>query len=677
MAEPTYRYLDLRPGPAAWPGATAEGVVYADDDCVRLAPLPADPSVLTGEGAGGLAGAASVAVAGDGTIYVADTEGRRILEVLCDGTVVPYACLDASVLSAPRGVLVGPRDRLYVADGGGDPGGGEGDEAGTAGRVLVVDRPSGTVVDVWTDLGEPVDLAADAAGALYVADAAGGRIVRLDADGVVDPSFAPTLAVRPVAICTLDLGAGERLLVVGAGGVLVVLDLAGAEDAAAAAAFGSIAAEGATGVAADGEALYLATPGGVIAFAAASGSFLGVASPGHAVALALDCRGRLVAAGDSGVHRLEGRGRARIGRLLLGPLPLVDGIARWDRVAIELGGPLPPAAHVRLWTRTGAAAAQPPFPPPLPEPGEDRLRTAPGHWRASPLDAPDALVLHEPAAYLWLCLELSGDGTASPAIRSVRADHLGTGLPGRLPAIYAAADADETTFRVVQLLAAPLDAIGAAIADLPRGFDAAAAPADRLDGLGAWVAQSLDDRLPLPERRAGVGEAFVRHGLRGTRAELERTLSEVAGAPVRITEPAQEVDVWSLGESPLGWRTMLVPAEAQGAVVGTTAVVDGSHLIVDEDRGWPLNADVAHRFCVHVDGELERDRERELRAAVEREKPAHTLASVCVRGEPRLSVGSASVGPESRIGGRRAPAREHTAPAVGGRVGGIRIGGRR
>ena len=192
----------------------------------------------------------------------------------------------------------------------------------------------------------------------------------------------------------------------------------------------------------------------------------------------------------------------------------------------------------------------------------------------------------------------------------------------------------------------------------------------------ARVAQPLDLRLPESVQRDRVAKAFERHGYRGTRASLEATLTEVAGVPVRITEPMVGMSHWLLGESPLGWRTMLVTAEPQGAVVGTSAEVDRSYLITDEDVGWPLDADVAHRFCVHVAATLPADREAALRAAVESEKPAHTLATICV-DEPRVRIGyGQGVGAEMVVGGRPVPAAGRTEAAVGGRVGGIPIGGR-
>lgn len=659
MADPTYRYLDLRPGPSAWPGAAAYGTVYDDDDCVRLAPVAAEPQRLAD--IPGLTGVTAAAVAADGTVYLADPDGHQILVVACDGSIAPFACLGPPLVHSPRGVVVGPRDRLYIADGG--------DASDKrAGRVLVFHRRTGTLVDEWTHLGDPVDLAVDSADRIYVVDSASGRILRLDADGVVDADFTPVVD-DAATIATTVLGGEERLIVVSATGSLVVFHLDGSEDEGS--PITAVAQGTATSVAADADALYVSTPSGILSFSA-SGSFLGVVSGAAAATLALDCRGRLIFASAAGAFGVSAAGRAREGRLLLGPLPLVDGIPAWDRVVVERAGPATTTeTHVRLWIRTSHQADTPALPPATPEPGESRPGVLPDTWRAAPVDAPDSLVLAEPAPYLWVCIDLSGDGRATPAIRSIRVDHLGTGLPGKLPAIYSAADVDETTHRLVHLLAAPLDEVGADIRELATTFDAAAAETSRLPELARWLGQPIDVRRSEAEHRQSIAEAFRRHGHRGTRAELERMLGDAAGTPVRISEPAAEVRLWTLGTSLLGSDSMLIPAEAQGAVVGTTAEVDGSHLIPEEDIGWPLNVDVAHRFRVHVSAAtLTRDAEVLLRQAIEREKPAHTLAAVCI-AEPAVTVGIGRIGKDMVVGGTCPADHPHTdmPVAVGDRIG--------
>ena len=73
---------------------------------------------------------------------------------------------------------------------------------------------------------------------------------------------------------------------------------------------------------------------------------------------------------------------------------------------------------------------------------------------------------------------------------------------------------------------------------------------------------------------------------------------------------------------------MLAPAHAQGAVVGTTATLDQSHLVTNEDFGVPLFEDVAHQFSVQVyRGQVQcAETLPQVRAVIEREKPAHTTA---------------------------------------------------
>jgi phage tail-like protein len=649
VAEPTYRYLGLTPG--AWPGCSRTGLADDADFAVRLAPLQGDPVALGADAAGALAGAAGIGVAPDGTIYVADPAGSRILVIACDGSVEPVACLcgpgpEVGQLDDPQAVLVGPRDALYIADTGNQ-------------RVVVIDLASGVITGVFGGFVAPVDLAVDSSDRLYVADRDAPAVVRMDLDGNRD-AFAVDV-VAPKAVATLEMPAGERLLVVdgGAAPALKVFTLDGQADAAMTAELAQVAADDIVQATSDGSALYVAGPGGVLAFAL-DGTLLGPVADVHGAAsgLGLDCMGRLVVSGGGGVARLDTTRRSAFGQMLLGPLELAGDADHWDRVAVELLDPLPDGAHLRIWTLTTAAAATPALPPTAPPPGEVSARTLPGLWRAAPLDATDTLVLHEPAPKLWVCVDLTGDGTATPAVRAVRVDFLAGGLPAHLPEIYNANDATETVWRLVNLLAAPLDELDAAITDLPRLFDADAAPdrttAPWLDALAVWVAQPLEIRYPEDLRRSLVAGAFVQHGLRGTRSSLEAVLTLAADAPVTVTENAADASLWQLGgdASVLGFTTMLTPFEAQGAVVGTTAEVDRSHLIDDEDVGWPLDADVAHRFCVHVAAvDLAPERESGLLAAIETEKPAHTVAHLCVI-EPQTTVGfHCRIGIDMMVGG--------------------------
>jgi phage tail-like protein len=205
-----------------------------------------------------------------------------------------------------------------------------------------------------------------------------------------------------------------------------------------------------------------------------------------------------------------------------------------------------------------------------------------------------------------------------------------------------------------------LDDQATLIDTLPRLFDPLAAPdADVpnswLDWLSGWLAFALDETWPEPKRRAALTEAFALAAQRGTVASLRRLIELYAGATAHIEEPARFATLWSLGEhSLLGFDTMLAPAHAQGAVVGTTATLNQSHLIQEEDYGAPLFEDVAHRFCVQVyaadlvgsGATLEK-----VHDIIDREKPAHTTYHLCLI-EPRMRIGfQARLGIDTIIGG--------------------------
>ncbi len=98
---------------------------------------------------------------------------------------------------------------------------------------------------------------------------------------------------------------------------------------------------------------------------------------------------------------------------------------------------------------------------------------------------------------------------------------------------------------------------------------------------------------------------------------------------------------------------MLAPAHAQGAVIGTTATLDHSHLIAEQDDGAPLFEDIAHHFCVQLyAAELAHPSAIErVRQVLDREKPAHTTYHLCLI-EARMRVGfQARVGIDTIVGG--------------------------
>jgi hypothetical protein len=86
--------------------------------------------------------------------------------------------------------------------------------------------------------------------------------------------------------------------------------------------------------------------------------------------------------------------------------------------------------------------------------------------------------------------------------------------------------------------------------------------------------------------------------------------------------------------------------------------VDQSHMTTGETFGSALFEDVAHRFCVSVYcGELTTPGALDnVRAVIDREKPAHTTYDLCVI-EPKMRVGmQARVGIDSIVAAGPVPA---------------------
>jgi hypothetical protein len=166
---------------------------------------------------------------------------------------------------------------------------------------------------------------------------------------------------------------------------------------------------------------------------------------------------------------------------------------------------------------------------------------------------------------------------------------------------------------------------------------------------------------------------------------------------VHIEEPLLNAGWWLLGDEPasepagesagqaaaadadiaahgLDFGTMLAAVQPQGAVLGTTAVVDGAQLLARDEEGMGLFSNLADRFTALVYPGARHSVERldEIRAVIDREKPAGTVYDLCVL-EPTLRVGyQARIGIDTIVAGDALPTAldERAAPrlVLGGEV---------
>jgi phage tail-like protein len=351
----------------------------------------------------------------------------------------------------------------------------------------------------------------------------------------------------------------------------------------------------------------------------------------------------------------------RSGAFVGGPFTIRDEAVPWYRVRV-FGSELRDEEHVELFTLTADG-------PPTPVNLSDPLPFPDPHWYRAPRDLEDVLVPGVrknasdplfpggPARQFWLGGVLRGNGTSSPRVRQIRVDYGRETAVESLPAVYRRdAAARERLERLLSLDEGPLRDLDALIADLPRLFDPAATPVEPewLPWLAAWLDFDLTERWPDARKRELLASAFELYGHRGTIQGLRRYLKIYAGVDARVTEPAAATRVWALGtSSTLGFTTALASGAAEGAVLDATATLDASNLTTGEHFGAALFDDVAHRFCVDVYcADLRRPHALdEVRAVLDREKPAHTVYSLHVIA-PSFRVGvQAQVGIDAIVGG--------------------------
>jgi len=305
------------------------------------------------------------------------------------------------------------------------------------------------------------------------------------------------------------------------------------------------------------------------------------------------------------------------------------------------------------------------------------------------------------AKYLWLGGLFLGDEAVSPTVHQIRVDYEQETYLQFLPPVYAENDKSrEFMERFLALFESILCDAEKNIDELSKLFDPYATPARFLPWLANWLALDLDEDWSEFQLRDAIVQAFALQSLRGTVEGMQRYLKLYRNVDAIIEEPILYASLWCLPKrllragtredkpecwalcppmllpndekedsgnigrtaedwqhadgSILGYSTMLAPAHAQGAVVGTTSTLDQSHLIEEKDFGAPLFEDLAHFFYVLVHWnqvKCENDLNK-VKILVDREKPAHADYHLCVI-EPKMRVGFQSkVGIDTIVAGK-------------------------
>jgi phage tail-like protein len=253
-----------------------------------------------------------------------------------------------------------------------------------------------------------------------------------------------------------------------------------------------------------------------------------------------------------------------------------------------------------------------------------------------------------PGRYLWVALELAGNGRVSPRVRSLRVEQPGHDYLRRLPRAFSREPADADFLRRFLAVADTL------VADLENRatyrqalLDPHAAPAEMLPWLASFLGLALDERWPVHARRTLVSEAAWLFRFRGTVRGLSRFLEIYLEHPVVVLEHFRLRGMGAAvlrDDGPVTSRAVLGGGFRIGGALGDPAE---SPL---EGRPADAYALHAHRFTVLVPGSLTDEQHAVVGHVLETHRPAHTLVEVCELGAGmrvgrRLHLGlSSSIG---------------------------------
>jgi phage tail-like protein len=680
-----------------WSDFHSQGLELLTDGALQLSSLPlleGEPSIGTKDPDG----PAGIVVAPNGTIYLSDPLNDRLLKIGCDGILKPVPCTGGKgsapvQLNSPRGLFVPKyRPSLFVAD-------------SKNNRVQVFDLTSGQLVDIWgepsvygphhpSQLNNPWALTGDDLGNIYVVDYGNQRIQKFNRAGDVVPDFWDTLLSahllsRPSDIAAYSTSDKVRLFIIDeAAHAVFVTDADGnpLRDADhAPVAIGAAQLKKPMGVAVTHDAIYVGDNElhRVLKFST-SGQYPyvgdAVGYEGPVAGLAIDNRGNLLVhtGGDLAPIRLAvGTGHATRGVMWSQAISASDSQVAWHRLQASTGQ-LPVGTHLRLFFHTSDDQTdQPTVDPSSSEPFADP-KWNPTETTPDPFADTHDLFIGGPASrYLWVGALFLGDGRETPIMPQIRLEFDHHTYLDELPAIYQTEPASrDFLLRFLALTETLFQDLENGIQGLSRLFDPNAVPKEFLPWLATWLALALDENWDEAQQRRLLASAFQRDGWRGTPGGLRESLRLLAGVAGIIQEPILNAAWWSLPSpattcechpangarettwkttenSILGLTTMLAPAQPQGAVLGTTATLDYSNLITNEEFGEPLFEDVAHQFTVQLYRSQMQCAETlsRVRTVLDREKPAHTAYHICII-EPRLRVGfQATVGIDTVIAG--------------------------
>ncbi len=553
-----------------------------------------------------------LAISGDGRLFLADPERHVILTALAGALpeeppadadpLWPFVPLwparplppepgphdlaeppawlpDTYTLSRPTDVAIAPNGDLVIAD----PG---------ARRLLVIAFPTAQLRHVITiPAGRPSAIAFDGHGRAYVADPERVTVHRFDRNWRRDeayphpatlftaPEYIAATASEPGSVCTCGCG-GERPSHAAAVYVLDAKDLVALDERGRAEKVGD-----AKGVVLTPPTLQRSEDGALLYADPARSGYRPIRIP----ALSLTRDGRHVGSGLALIATPRRILVPRSGQFVTVALDGGRPGFAWDRITFD--ATVPENARLLVQTLTNDSLIE-----------FDRLDVLPAEAWSRPLpiehgEEPEILVQSVAGRYLWLSVELFGDGSATPAIAGIDIYGPRRSAMRHLPASY---HQDPESVRFLDRFLSYFDVVFAEITaqnrDVAALFDSEAAPEGVfLNWLGSWFDLEFLAEWDTATRRQMIAEAISYYRQRGTVAGLKRILQWHLGLADPMPQVIEHFRVPAGQVFPIGGT----PLELEPAVHSATVVLPASS-VADAEAEARLSRLIAASVPAHV-----------------------------------------------------------------------------
>ena len=269
---------------------------------------------------------------------------------------------------------------------------------------------------------------------------------------------------------------------------------------------------------------------------------------------------------------------------------------------------------------------------------------------------PDCLVQSGPGRYLRLRLTFSSSGLQSPELRSLKVFYPRSSYLQYLPGVYQE-DEESRWFleRFLSIFQTDFDRLDDQIDRLWQLFNPGSTRSEHLRWLAAWFALVLNPDWPESKLRSMVKSAFQTYRMRGTVAGLKQVIQDYAGVEANIVEhfKLRRWPLLSHAASSQGDTRLWGPGFYKRLQLDSFSNIGSFRLVSGPDPEIDALTWGAHQFtvCYLANPDDFENVQQQVHQVVEREKPAHTRATI-YPVFPRFRIGvQATLGIDTVVGG--------------------------